>query len=212
MSAVIVTAVRVDPRSAGAVSVEVDGQRVATVSVTVADRLGLKRGHSLSAGQLEQLLEEAAVEAAYRVAVRILAARPRARRDLLRRLTERGHEPSLVERAVARLESAGVVDDDEFARHFVRVRAPRGYGPSRLLTDLLARGVDRRVSERAVAEVSHAEGTDSETMARSLAEKRARQLGSLATKRKQQRLLAYLARRGYRGRAVREMVAEIVSD
>ncbi len=185
MSAVIVTAVRVDPRSAGAVSVEVDGQRVATVSVTVADRLGLKRGHSLSAGQLEQLL---------------------------RRLTERGHEPSLVERAVARLESAGVVDDDEFARHFVRVRAPRGYGPSRLLTDLLARGVDRRVSERAVAEVSHAEGTDSETMARSLAEKRARQLGSLATKRKQQRLLAYLARRGYRGRAVREMVAEIVSD
>jgi regulatory protein len=160
--------------------------------------------------RLQRLTYLSDVESSYRVAVRMLAARPRAVNEVLRRLRERGHNPSAAAEAVGRLEAKGVLDDEEFARHFARVRSARGHGPSRLLTDLLTRGVERRLAERAIEEVLDAEGVDPNVQARALAEKRAGQLGKLPTEVKRRRLLAYLDRRGFRGGDVLEIVTELV--
>ena len=78
------------------------------------------------------------------------------------------------------------------------------------LHDLLAKGVDRRRAERAIAEVLEVEGLGAPGRARQLAEKRAAQLGGVPPRQKRRRLLAYLARRGFRGREVQDMVMEIL--
>ncbi|MFQ5792368.1 MAG: regulatory protein RecX [Acidobacteriota bacterium] len=174
--------------------------------------LGLETDAELDAGQLERLSYVAEVEASYRVAIRLLATRPRAVNELLVRLRHRGHNPSAAAEAVGRLEAKGLLNDEEFARHFVRVRSARGHGPPRLLTDLLSKGVERRVAERAIDAVLDAEGVDPTVQARELAKKRLGQLGQLPAETLQRRLLAYLGRRGVRGREVGEMVEEIVRE
>jgi SOS response regulatory protein OraA/RecX len=68
------------------------------------------------------------------------------------------------------------------------------------------------VAERAIDEVLSAEGVDALRQARALADRRAAQLGNLPPERLQQRLLGYLARRGFQGGEVRELVRQVVSN
>ncbi len=72
--------------------------------------------------------------------------------------------------------------------------------------------MERRVAERAVEAVLDAEGVNPMVQARELAEKRLGQLGRLPAGTLQRRLLAYLGRRGFRGREVGEMVGELVRE
>lgn len=208
----VITTIVEDPRAPGNLVVEVNGARFASLPADAVSRLRLAEGKPLDEAGFARLERAANVEAAYRVAVRLLALRPRAVNELLRRLRDRGHDPSAVGAAVGRLEEQGLLDDHEFARHFARVRSSRGHGPGRLITDLLARGVDRRKAEQAVYEVLDAEEVDVLGQARSLAEKRCGQLGDLPAGVKQRRLLAYLGRRGYHGYEVREIVREVVGS
>jgi len=207
---VIITGLRADARVAGSIIVDIDGVRVASLPPEMVRELRLEVGAELAPADHDRLVRACLVEGARRVALRLLAARPRAMEDLRRKLRERGHEPGVIAETLGRLQASGLLDDEQFAQHFVRVRATRGHGPARLVHDLLSRGVDRRVAEQAVREVSLAEGVDNAAAMRQLAEKRAVQLMSLPVPKRRRRLLIFLARRGFRGREVREMVAHLV--
>lgn len=207
-----VTGLRPDPRAPDCLVVEVDGARFASVAADAVRELGLEKGQPLEAAQKERLNYLADVEGAKRVALRLLATRPRSVQEVLRRLRHRGHNPSAAAEVVGRLESQGLLDDRAYAEHFARVRGERGHGRSRLLTDLLAKGVDRNVAERAIDRILELEGGDQLAKARALAEKRVRQLGTLPRPKLERRVLAYLARRGFSGREVREMVWEVVGS
>jgi SOS response regulatory protein OraA/RecX len=102
-----------------------------------------------------------------------------------------------------------LLDDGSFARNYVESRAARGRGPSRLLRDLLSMGVDRSLIERALA-AHWPEGSDQTVVPLALAQKRAAQLGSLPRQAKRRRVVAYLARRGFSGREITELVDKVV--
>jgi regulatory protein len=190
--------------------VDLDRARYASLPLEVVHQLGLVVGVEVEADLGDRLKRAADVEAAYTVAARLLGMRPRSVYEVLARLRERGHNPSAAAEAVGRLEVAGVLDDATYARHFVRVRAPRGHGPTRLLHDLLSKGVDRRLAERAIAEVLDEDGVNGPAQARALALKRMAQLKGLAPPQQRRRLLAYLARRGFRGHEIQEMVSDVL--
>jgi regulatory protein len=209
---VVVTALRPDARSPGCLVVEVDGGRVASLPAEVVRELGLAPGEELAPSRYQALLAAARVESARRVALRLLGARPRAVEDLRRRLRDRGHDPDAVRVVLDRLQSAGLLNDEEFARHYARVRAPKGHGPARLIHDLMGHGVSRSVAERATAEVAEAEGVNPVEQARALAERRAGQLRTLPRDTRLRRLLSFLARRGFRGREVRELAERLVGN
>jgi SOS response regulatory protein OraA/RecX len=67
------------------------------------------------------------------------------------------------------------------------------------------------VAEQAVQDVVQAEGVDVPAAARKLAERRAEQLQSLPAARRRRRILVYLARRGFSGHEVREMVSQVLA-
>lgn len=207
-----VTRIRPDPRAPDCVVIDVDGARFACVPADEARRLGVEPGIELDDERRDRLAYLADVEGARRVALRMLGTRPRSVQEMLRKLRQRGINPSAVAEVVGRLETQGLLDDREFAEHFARVRSAKGHGRSRLLTDLLARGVDRRLAEGAIDRVLDAEGVDEVAAARALAEKRIRQLGDLPREVLLRRVAAFLARRGYRGRDVLDVIDEVLSE
>jgi len=206
----IITALTPDARQPGYLVVEADRARYASLPLEVVHQLELKVGLEVQGEQAERLKRAAEVESAHQVAARLLAMRPRSVYDVLARLRERGHDPGAAAAAVGRLEVAGVLDDAAYARHFARVRASRGHGPARLLHDLLTKGVDRRVAEKAIAEVLDAEGVNASSQAQTLAQKRMTQLRDVPPRQRRRRLLAYLARRGFRGREVQDLVSDLL--
>ncbi len=207
-----VTGIRPHPRAPGRLVIEVDGARFATLPAESVEALGIDDGQHLTDADASRLSYAADVDGAYRVALRLLAARPRSVQEVLRRLRDRGHNPSAAAEAVGRLEDAGLLDDSAFAEHFVRVRAPKGYGRARLLRDLQMRGVDRRLAERAVDAGLESEGVSRTEQVRKLAARRSHQLRHIPIVKRRRRLLAFLERRGFRGRDVTELIEELLSE
>ena len=212
VSPVIVTRIKPDPRASDCVIVDVDGARFASVPVEAVQELGLAKGVQLEGARRERLAYLGDVEGAKRVALRLLGLRPRSVQEMLRKLRERSHNPSAAAEVVGRLEAQGLLDDAAFAEHFARVRSAKGHGRGRLLTDLLARGVERRVAERAIDSVLEEEAVDELEVARQLALKRIGQMKGLPREVVFRRVVAHLARRGYRGREVVEAVTEALRD
>jgi regulatory protein len=205
----VITALAPDPRRPGTMRIDLDEARFASVPAEVVVAEGLAVGREVGAALQGRLTAEADVEAAYRTALRALERRPLARADLARRLLRKAHTRVAIESALERLGALGMLDDAAFARNYIETRAARGRGPARLTRDLLAVGVERGIIDRALA-ANAVETGERPEVPLALATKRAAQLGQLPRTAKRRRLLAYLARRGFTGREVSEMVAKVV--
>jgi len=205
----VLTALEPDPRRPGTLRVELDGVRFGAVAAELARAAGLAVGRVVDQSLHEQLTGAADAEAAFRTLLRALERRSFARADLARRLMRKAHPRQAVEAAVERALGLGLLDDSAFAQSYVQTRAARGRGPARVTRDLMAMGVERAVIDRAVA-AEWPEGSDRRGVPMALAAKRAAQLGDLPRPVKRRRLLAYLARRGFSGRDITDLVARLV--
>jgi regulatory protein len=204
-----ITALEPDPRRPEAVRVELDGIRFGAVPRELVATERLAVGLELDPSLQERLGAAADIEAAYRTALRVLEVRSFARSDLARRLFRKGPPRPATETALERIHGLGLLDDAAYARNYVQTRAARGRGPARLTRDLLSMGVERSLIDRAL-EAEWPEGSDRTTVPLALARKRAGQLGGLPRQTKRRRVVAYLARRGFTGRDISDMVEQVV--
>lgn len=202
-----ITALEPDPARAGAVRVLVDGKPYCTVDRATVGSAGLAVG-----AEWDEAAERAAdAEAAWRTLLKALERRSFSVGEIRRRLRQKGHPPEAVDHAVARAEGLRLLDDAAFARQFVRSRASRGRGPARLRQDLRALSVADSLIESALRE-EWPEPEDALGLAAALAARRARQLGDIPRELKRRRLLAYLARRGFSGAPVSELVRRVLAE
>ena len=134
-------------------------------------------------------------------ALRLLAVRPRARRELESRLRQAGFERAEVSSELDRLEEVGLLDDAAFARELAEHHLTvRGSGRRAVAGALAAKGVP---AEMIAATLAGMDGDES-VRALEVAADRARRLKSLRPEVAHRRLVSYLARRGYDGGTSRE--------
>ena len=137
-------------------------------------------------------------------ALRLLAVRPRSRREMESRLRSAGFDAEMVAEELARLEEVGLLDDERFAQEFAEHALSRRLSGRRgAASSLAAKGVSRPLIERALQDV---EG-DEDARAVELARSRASRLRGLAPEVAYRRLVSFLARRGYEGAVARRAAA-----
>ena len=83
-------------------------------------------------------------------ALRLLARREHARRELAGKLCQRGYDGALVEQVLDELEQKRLLSDTRFSEAYVRQRRQRGYGPARIQAELRERGVDAGLAAEAL--------------------------------------------------------------
>ena len=133
-------------------------------------------------------------------ALRLLAVRPRARRELESRLRRAGFDTADVSSELDRLEDVGLLDDGAFARELADHLTVRGSARRAVAGALASKGVSRQTIEQTLAGL---EG-DETVRALEVATERARRLTSLRPEVAYGRLVSFLARRGYDGGVSRE--------
>jgi regulatory protein len=185
-------------------AVDLDGRQLVLPVVALAS-LGLGPSDPVPPHLRARVEELASIELAYQAALRSLAGRARSRADLRRVLLEH-HAATAVDAALERMAARGWLDDGRFATEYAARRARGSRGPERLVRDLVARGVARSVAEAAVQSAVAESGTDPERTAEALARRRAAHLVGLPRAVRKRRLLAFLARRGFRGAPVVALV------
>lgn len=132
--------------------------------------------------------------AALNRAVAFLAARAHSRQEVSRKLNDRGYLPDVVELVMYKLEKEALLNDEDFARAWVRVRSTRQLGKPRLLQELRVKGVPEEIAQAAVAELPKEE-TDTQALA--LAEKLLRRHASEEATDAMRKSVAAMLRRGY---------------
>lgn len=188
----IITAVERSHRHRGRVDLYVDGVAACELARSFAETRGLRPGAAITPGQLAALVADDRRRMALDDAVAMLARRPHSEREVRQRLRRRKFEPELVEQTMARLRSANLIDDAEYARAFTESRdrqSPRG---SRLIArELRANGVEAAVADSAASAVSD------DDAAYRLASRRLRSLAGVEYDAFRNRLGGYLQRRGF---------------
>lgn len=222
-----ITGLTPDPQRAGAVRVELAGLRFGAIDRADAEELALTLGVAVDEALEARLQSAADAEGALRAGLAALGRRAFARRELIRRLVQKGHASTSAERAAERLSSMGLLDDERFARAFAERAARQGRGPARVARDLAQRGVAREAAAAALASVEHSadsEATDhgperpnralgaSGPTLEALAAARLRRMGAVDDQAARRRLHAFLARRGFSGPPVVALVRRLVAE
>ncbi|MSS70341.1 MAG: regulatory protein RecX [Candidatus Latescibacteria bacterium] len=159
--------------------------------------------HPLVDDQAARLFaHDEAVEQAKNLAFRLLAARPRSRGEVIRRLRKRLFSPQAIEGAVGALERLGLLDDRAFARKWVEHRqTARPTGRQGLERELR----DRWVAPDVVAEIldEMLADRDPEAEALDLLRTRVVRYRGLEREKALGRMYGLLSRRGFNAEVAR---------
>ena len=111
---------------------------------------GLRSGDELDEETLKRLKEAAGVSNVKASAADLIGKRAMSRRDLERKLQEKGASEAEACYAAEWLEAIGAINDAEYAALLARHCADLGYGPQRVREKLYEKGVPRELWEDAV--------------------------------------------------------------
>lgn len=125
---------------------------------------------------------------------RSTANAPQAEGRIAGKLRERGYPDVVVEEALQRCRTSGIVDDAAMADALVDEGRRKGHAPLRLRTDLRRRGLGDDAVEAALARIGD---LDPEAAAFALAKDKAATLSGVSAETAFRRVVAHLARRGH---------------
>jgi regulatory protein len=203
-----ITEISESNRRPGRFDVLVDGRRAAMLSVDGIVRLALHVGDEWTEPLAQRAADEAEALRVFDRGLAMLAVRAYAVRELRMGLLRKKEPEPLVDAAVARHVTLGALNDEVFARQFVRTRVSRE-GIRRIQSELGRRGVSRELAAAAIAEVREEERVDPDEALDRIAARKLKTMSKLDGPTKRRRLYGFLARRGYEPDEIRRVIKEI---
>ena len=169
---------------------------------------GLRSGDNLGQEALGRLKEAAGVSNTRAAAADLIGKRAMSRRDLERKLREKGANEAEARYAAEWLEAIGALNDAEYAAALVRHYSGMGYGPARVREKLYEKGIPRELWEDALGELPE-EGGQVDAFLQS------KLRGRIPDEKEKRRLTNVLLRRGFpwgEVRAAWERLNEALAD
>jgi SOS response regulatory protein OraA/RecX len=193
-----VTALKASSNGA-AIRVERDGRKWLRLPVHLVADLGLFTGEEMDESRVAQVEEAAALESLWEAALRFTVARGRCRREVVQRLRDRRADEQQVNAVLARLEAAGLMDEEANANLRVERLAARGRASRRIRSEMMRVGFANDIVQQALASALP-EGHDDAVLEKAIA----RGIPESADERR--RLADRLVRLGLPPASVREAV------
>ena len=176
-----------------------DGRRLRLEQSTVGE-FALYPGRELTAEELDQIRAANQRASAKARAVRIISATNVSKKDLERRLVQKGETPELASEAVQWLTELNLLDDLETARQLAQSAARKGYGAARIRQILYQKGIDRQLWDEAMEELPEPDDAIDRFL-------QSRFKGEKPDERETKRAVDALLRRGHRWADIRSAMA-----
>ena len=151
---------------------------------------GLRSGDELDDKTLQKLKEAAGVSNVKATAADLVGKRAMSRRDLERKLQDRGASETEARYAAEWMEAIGAINDADYAAVLARHCADLGYGPQRVREKLYEKGVPRELWDDALDTLPDSAGQSDAFLERKLR-------GRVPDQREKKRLCDALLRRGF---------------
>ncbi len=200
-----ITALRFQKRNPERVNVYLDGSYAFGLPALIA--ASLRIGQSLGEDEIASLQGQDAAQRAYERALRFLASRPRSSAEVRRLLSQQELSAETIEIVIGRLQNAGYLDDEAFARFWVSNREQfRPRAPLALRQELRQKGVADSIINQALQAVDSTESAYRAGLAQ------ARRYENLDQHAFRQKLGGYLLRRGFPHDVVWPVVGQLWAE
>jgi regulatory protein len=186
----VITALKIQKKNKERVNVFVDDEFALGVTVMVATTL--RKGQFLSDAEIEQLKHGDERNKAYDRAVRFLSYRSRSVVEVTRYLRDKDYTDEVVDDTVNRLLGQNYLNDEEFARAWLRNREqvnPRGRQALRY--ELRQKGISDRIIDTVLADLNEDE------LAWAAVENKLPRWQNLSEQEFKKKLVSFLNRRGF---------------
>ena len=134
-----------------------DGKRLKAPAFKVVE-LGLTPGAEVTPEAFLALENAQSLASCKERAVRILTASGLSKKELQKRLVQKGESEEDAEAAVAWLEELHLIDDLETAKQLVRSACLRGYGAARAKSILYEKGIPKELWDEALEDLPEMDG------------------------------------------------------
>jgi regulatory protein len=173
-------------------SVYLNGKFAFSLDDEIIVREKLKVGKQLTTEEIKKISEEDHLHLCLNSAFQFLIFRPRSEAETCERLTRKGYERKVIDKAMIKLKKLKLIDDSSFAEFWKENRNSFQPKSQRMLRlELLRKGVKSEIIQQAVSNID-----DSDNAYR-VAVKRARTLDITDFQVFRQKLGSYLQRRGF---------------
>ncbi len=207
-----ITRIAQQKRDPDRVSVFIDDEFAFGLSMDLAIQEGLKSGLFLSVEEQQALLEKQEEGRARVIALNYVSYQARTVEEVRRKLREKGYENDIIDDAIEYLNEFGYLDDEAYARAYVRSKfSGSGYGPRRLSTDLTKRGVDRSVVDNVLSDAFE----DDELKEAALQKGRKRWAAldrETDPRKRRKKVMDFLVRRGFDYALASEVVERLAGE
>ncbi len=200
-----ITSLVAQERNKERVSVYIDGEFA--FGLAMIEALKLRKGQQLSEMEIARLRALDEIEVAHEAALNFLSYRPRSTDEVRRRLEERKFNQQAIEQVLERLQRAGLLDDEAFARYWIENREQFGPRSVRALRqELRQKGVPDSIIVLAL------DGLDEEEAAYRAASHQARGLTGLDRQAFRKKVGDFLTRRGFSYDVSRDVVNRLWAE
>ncbi|MBN1594704.1 RecX family transcriptional regulator [candidate division FCPU426 bacterium] len=202
-----ITAIRVQDKRKNRCSIFVDQEFFSGVDREVVVKIGLHEGQEVAPEDLRAVLAAEESVQAREKCLRLLDKRARTRFELAQYLQRSGVEEEVAGTVLARLQDAGMINDQAYARAFIQERVrQKNQGKKRLRSELYKRGIAAGIIDAALdAELPENEDQDCEA----LAGRKARSYRQLPPAVARRRLAAFLSRQGFGWESIQRALRRI---
>ena len=147
------------------------------------------------------------IEGALGYAFLLLKFRLRSEKEIRGRLVKRKIDPQIINKVVDFLKSKNFIDDQLFAKSWIRSRLKRPLGMRRLMQELKLKGVDQAIIE---SQIKKAQKDYSESeVVKKLADEKFRKIKGVDRYKVKQRIYRYLHYRGFSTDAIIEALRQL---
>lgn len=201
----VITGFEAQKRNKKRVNVYIDGEF--SLSVSIDEAVGLRKGQTLSDEDIDALQAQDASQRAVDAAARLLSLRPRSAAEVRQNLTRKGIATPVIDEAIERLTTMGYLDDRAFAEFWVKERnASKPLGTRALRYELRQKGIAGTIIDDVL------DDQDETATAVEAARKHLRRVRGLTRSEARKKLTAQLARKGFSPSTTREAIQQIFEE
>lgn len=204
----IVKVVR-DEKQSGRYTIYFEHAEPLNVHEDVMVKYRLLRGTEVSLDFMEEIIRADEKNKAYVQSLKYLQRKPRTRNEIAKYLLQKAYEEDIIAQVLEQLEREWLVDDAVYAAQWAEQRVNRHYKGRRWIQqELKQKGVQEQHIADAMAAIDPEQEKES---ARAAAKKKWRQTSG-DSKSRQQKVAAFLARRGYPTDLCRQAARDVAQD
>lgn len=197
-----ITSLTVQKKNKERINVFLDGEYAFSLAAITA--ASLRSGQEISQAQIVELQMEDSYERGKEAVMRLLSYRPRSVAEVRGKLKGKEFPEVVIERVLNRLQELDLLSDRAFVRYWMEQRENfRPRSAMALRQELMQKGVARELIDEALADL------DEDSAAYRAAEKKAVQWGRLSRDEFNNKVGAFLQRRGFSYSIIKNVVDDL---